>query len=192
MFSYTYKESPYSIYGGGQSMEGTPETKLTSFSPEDLNHNSYFNTNSTTNSMDNVHDPFFGTSSKPKSEGKLSATASAFEPFGLGVTFGSISSTKSLNLMAPKSAGPLPGTAQYLESIIAAEENSPRRRAERADPPAPPVTKSGFFTTEAVCSRHVKITSIFLDDVRDQVREAIDVRFFHFHNLLLRSSTDTL
>jgi hypothetical protein len=167
-----YKESPYSGYGGGESTEGTPETKLTSFSPEDGRDKNFAMAKPTTNPMDHVHDPFVGTSNMPKSEGKLSATASSFEPFGLGLNFGSLPSTKSMYSMAPKSAAPLPGTTQHLESIIAAEENSPYRRAP---PPAPLVTKLGFFSTESLASRHVKVTGIFLDDIRDRVQASIDV-----------------
>jgi hypothetical protein len=167
-----YKQSLYSVYSGEDSMEGTPETKSIPFSSEDTRCESLTMAKSTAALMDNVHDPFVGTSTKPKSEAKLSATASSFEPFGLGLGFGSLASTKLMTSMALKSAAPLPGTAQHLEYIIAAEENSPLRRA----PPAPQATKVGFFTTEVLASRHVKITGIFLDDIRDRVQESINVR----------------
>lgn len=167
---YHHKESPYSAYGGPESMEATPDTKLTWFSPEDSKDKSYSMTKPTPGAMENVHDPFIATS-KPKSEGKLSATASSFEPFGL--SFGSLSSTKSMTTMAPKSSAPMPGTTQYLENIIAVEENSPRRRVP--PPSVPMVTKSGLFTTETLVSRHIKITSIFLHDIRDRVQASIDV-----------------
>jgi hypothetical protein len=163
-----YQQSPYSAYGDAESVDGTPDTKFTSFSPEEFKDKSYSMVNSTPGAMDNVHDPFIAT--KPKSEGKLSATATSFEPFG--ISFGSLSSTKSMTTTAPKSSGPLPGTAQHLENIIAAEENSPHRLAQ---PSSPKVTKLGSFTTETPISRHVKVASIFMEDIRDRIQGSIDV-----------------
>ncbi|KAE9374888.1 hypothetical protein N431DRAFT_405942 [Stipitochalara longipes BDJ] len=165
--------SPYSAYGGGESFEGTPETKLTSFSPEDGSVNNFAVPKSATNPMNTVHDPFVGSSGKPKTEAKLSATASSFEPFGLGLNFGSLSLTKSTTLKAPKSAIAMPGTTQYLESIIAAAENSPRRGAP-APSSAPQVTKGGFFSTESIANRHLKVIGIFIDDIRDRVEQSFE------------------
>ena len=77
-----------------------------------------------------------------------------------------------MTTMAPKSSGPLPGTAQHLENIIAAEENSPRRLAQ---PSSPKATKLSSFTTETLISRHIKVASIFMEDIRDRIQESIDV-----------------
>jgi hypothetical protein len=58
-------------------------------------------------------------------EQKLSATASAFQPYGLRV--------------APMNTAPIPGTTQHLNAIIAAEA-SPSKPAE--------ITHFGIFTTD--------------------------------------------
>jgi hypothetical protein len=162
-----HKASPYSSQGGA-SAEGTPDTGLTAFSPEDSkNIISYPIAKSAATPLKSVHDPFVSTSTKPKAEQKLSATAASFRPFGLN--YGSLSSTKSMTLTASRLSGPIPGTAQHLQQIIAAEENSPRRRAQTE------ITKSGTFTTDTRAGRHIKISSIFLTDVSQVVQASMDV-----------------
>ncbi|PMD43807.1 hypothetical protein L207DRAFT_631842 [Hyaloscypha variabilis F] len=144
---------------------------MTPFFQESGMHNNFAVPKSGTNAMGTVHDPFVGTSTKAKSDGKLSATASSFQPFGLGLGFGSLPSTKSIPAKVPKST--IAFTTEYLESVIAAEENSPRRGASDS-PPAPQVTKGGFFSTESIANRHIKVIGIFIDDVGDRVQQSFD------------------
>jgi hypothetical protein len=155
-------------------MENNPAGNMTPFFPESGMHNNFAVPKSGTNAMGTVHDPFVGTSTKAKSDGKLSATASSFQPFGLGLGFGSLPSTKSIPAKVPKST--IAFTTEYLESVIAAEENSPRRGASDS-PPAPQVTKGGFFSTESIANRHIKVIGIFIDDVGDRVQQSFDVSF---------------
>lgn len=144
-------------------MGGTPSTRITSFSPEDCRDKSFNLVKSTTSNLG--HDPFVGPSFKPKPEAKLSATATSFEPYGLG--FSSHPSAKLMTSMAP-----IPGTAQYLKSIIAAEEKSPNRQQVSS---TSEVTKMGYFTTETLASRHLKVASFFKEDIRSQVQQSIEV-----------------
>jgi hypothetical protein len=162
-----HKVSPYSSQGGA-SIEGTPDTKFTSFSPEELKgSNSYAAAKTATTPLKSVHDPFFSTSTKAKVEQKLSATATSFQPFGL--KYASPSSAKSMPSQASRSSAPIPGTAQHLQQIIEAEENSPRRRTQIE------ITQSGTFTTNTRAGRHIKISSIFLTDVSQVVQASMDV-----------------
>jgi len=169
----------YSPYGS-ESTKGASEIKSASLTPErggtGVNHGS----EDPTYTMGTIHDPFVA-SNKPKGDGKLSATASTFQPFGLSFNVGSLQSTKLMTLKGiktQKAATPMPGTAEYVKSIIAAEENSPRRGVP-APSPAPLVTKGGFFSTESIANRHIKVTGIFIDDVGVRVQQSLEVSFLN-------------
>ena len=170
-------------------MESTEDaSKIKSASPDNGRIGNISGSSGSTNTMGVVHDPFVG-SSKAKGEGKLSATASSFQPFGIDFNFTSASAIKVMNLKGvkvPKSALPMPGTAAHVESIIAAEEKSPQRGAPTppsASRSAPLVTKGGFFSTESVHSRHVKVIGIFIDDVGVRVQKSIEVRLLGIFSL---------
>ncbi|KAK0718388.1 RNA recognition motif 2-domain-containing protein [Lasiosphaeria miniovina] len=117
--------SPHSSSGGADSYkhEGTPDTRLTAFSPDDSSarSNKLLKTLSLNASSDSHHvrfhanlssegylggpvgaemDPFVSsTTSAPKSEQKLSPTASAFRPVSISlVAHGSLNSMPGLNI----------------------------------------------------------------------------------------------
>jgi len=165
----------YSPYGS-ESTNDASKINSTS-SPENSGSGNIAGLNGGANTMGIVHDPFVG-SNKSKGEGKLSATASSFQPFGVGYNFTPLS-PKLLPLKGiklPKGVAPMPGTAEHVESIIAAAEKSPRRGAS-APSSAPLVTKGGFFSTESVTNRHIKVTGIYIDDVDVRVQQSLEVSF---------------
>jgi len=153
-----YKPSPNSSLYGVESANGsygTPDTKITAFSPEDVRGLKGSGTKYTnTLSIAEEHDPFVSSSSTYNGKGKakvsgLSATAPEFDPYKNkdDVNGGMVSE-------ALRGGAPIPGTAEHLTAIIAAE-NSPSKRPE--------ATHFGVFTTSMDKSRNFKITGINFD-----------------------------
>ncbi|KAH7321874.1 RNA recognition motif 2-domain-containing protein [Rhexocercosporidium sp. MPI-PUGE-AT-0058] len=139
-----YTNSPSSSLRD-ESIQNTPYTQLTAFSPEDARVPPSTHTRSAMGPPGSHSDPFV-TSAKSKADQKLSATASAFKPFGLR---GSSMAT------APSGSGPIPGTTQYLDAVI-----------EKASPPRTDSEMSfGVFTTSTMMSRNIKVSSIMKNDV---------------------------
>ncbi|KAG4429448.1 hypothetical protein IFR05_015070 [Cadophora sp. M221] len=128
-----------------ESVQNTPYTTLTAFSPEDARVPQSSTTRSAMGPPGTHNDPFV-TSAKSKAEQKLSATASSFKPFGLR---GSSMATSS------SSSGPIPGTTQYLDAVI--EKASPSRTDAEMS--------FGVFTTSTMMSRNIKVSSIMKNDV---------------------------
>jgi len=155
-----YKTSPNSSHDGLQSMDATPDTKLTAFSPDDVRSIKIPSASrSADTSTESCHnDPFVSAGSKPKAEQKLSATASTFQPFGL----------KNVGL-APISSTPVPGTADHLHAIIAADADVVR------DPITSEVLGAGKFTTDTLASRSIKVESIFKNDISKLVESSLEV-----------------
>lgn len=85
-------QSPHSSSGHADSAEGTPDTSLTAFSPEDARPPRAPGTSPSGGlSFDGVqHDPFVTTTTAQQSTRVLSATATAFRPLGLGSSPSSI------------------------------------------------------------------------------------------------------
>jgi hypothetical protein len=165
-FNPRYSQSPHSSSGAADSGEGTPDTRLTSFSPEDARLVKPSNTKSTGTPLKaSQQDPFVTTSSKPKGEQKLSATASAFQPFGLRV-----SSSSSAPVTTHGSA-PVPGTIQYLDGVIAAQL-SPSSGTQH-----PELTQQGTFSTDTGATRCIKIANIYDGDVFHLVEASMNVSY---------------
>lgn len=163
-------QSPFSAQGDDDSFDGTPNTRLTAFSPEDTKDGNTYKGNFAANRDNMINDPFV-TDVKAKLDQKLSPTASSFQPLGLG--FHLPGSGKTASSIAGPSNAPVPGTAQHLQYIIATEENSPRRRA-----PQGAMSKYGQFTTETKAGRHIKVESLFkTEDISQVVDESMDVSF---------------
>jgi hypothetical protein len=87
-------------------------------------------------------------------EQKLSATASAFQPYGIRVT--------------PMNTAPIPGTAQHLNAIIAAEE-SPSKPAE--------ITHFGIFTTDTDATRNIKVSSLQDLNISAMIHTSLNVSY---------------
>jgi hypothetical protein len=85
-------------------------------------------------------------------EQKLSATASAFQPYGLRV--------------APMNTAPIPGTTQHLNAIIAAEA-SPSKPAE--------ITHFGIFTTDTDATRNIRVSSLQDLNISAMIHTSLDV-----------------
>ncbi|KAL2068332.1 hypothetical protein VTL71DRAFT_16430 [Oculimacula yallundae] len=129
-----------------ESVQNTPYTTLTAFSPEDVRVSQSSSSRSGMATPATQSDPFV-TSAKSKAEQRLSATASTFQPFGMR---GSSMSTAS------SSSGPVPGTAQYLDAVIEKATSSPKGDSEMS---------FGVFTTNTMMTRNIKVSSIMKDDV---------------------------
>ncbi|KAH6715650.1 RNA recognition motif 2-domain-containing protein [Leptodontidium sp. MPI-SDFR-AT-0119] len=139
-----YTNSPSSSLRD-ESVQNTPYTTLTAFSPEDARVPQSSTTRSAMGPPGTHSDPFV-TSAKSKAEQKLSATASSFKPFGLRSSSMAVGSSGS---------GPIPGTTQYLDAVI-----------EKASPPRTDAEMSfGVFTTSTMMSRNIKVSSIMKNDV---------------------------
>jgi hypothetical protein len=149
-----FSDSPNSSSDSNEEFQATPDTRLTAFSPDDRSRR----VAQMSDSIDpadtmpktfgaNVggapltaghHDPFVTTNAKNK-EVKLSATASAFEPFG-------IQAGPSNAATRVRSSSSTPGTLEYLqkETLNAGEVN-----------------QFGTFTTDTGASRCMKATSLY-------------------------------
>ncbi|KAK0099681.1 hypothetical protein ONS96_008177 [Cadophora gregata f. sp. sojae] len=150
-----YTNSPNSSLRD-ESVQNTPYTALTAFSPEDVRIQQASASRSSMPPPGAHNDPFVTSTKAAKADQKLSATASAFKPFGLRTSsMGSTPSTSSIS-------GPVPGTTQYLDAVIE-KENSPSRRSNDSD------MSFGVFTTSTMMSRNIKVSSIMKNDVMPMI-----------------------
>jgi hypothetical protein len=128
--------SPQSSSEG--SLGGTPDTRITAFSPEDVRYGRQpLHRTTVTPTSSTSNDPFVSASTTQKP--KLSALASEFEP------------SKPRVLVPVPDARPLPGTAEHLNNIISAAENESAVHE---------LGSYGTFTTSTVKTRILKITSL--------------------------------
>lgn len=140
------KVSPISSRDGGESFEGTPDTRITAFSPEDVRPMKLSAVQSSGTPLRGVHhDPFITSAPKPK----LDATVPSFQPYGL----------RAAPIPAVRLAAPIPGTAQYLTAII----------KNASTPPQAEATQSGVFTTSSNTSRCMKLSSNYPASIPDQL-----------------------
>ncbi|CZT46411.1 related to mei2 protein [Rhynchosporium secalis] len=140
-----YTNSPSSSLRD-ESVQNTPYTTLTAFSPEDVRLQQSSTSRSGMGPPTTQSDPFV-TSDKSKAEQKLSATASTFQPFGMR---GSSMVPTSL------SSSPVPGTTQYLDAVIEKATSSPKGDPEMG---------FGTFTTNTMMTRNIKVSSIMKNEV---------------------------
>lgn len=152
-----YTNSPHSSLRD-ESIQGTPQTTLTAFSPEDARGFKVTSTRSSERPQQAAQADPFVSASKTKQDQKLSATASSFQPFGLRVRSTAPASTSA------STSRPIPGTTQYLDAVIE-KENSPARSVQEIE-----LTQFGTFTTSTLLSRTVKIASVYKTDVMPLVQ----------------------
>ncbi|KAF4629910.1 hypothetical protein G7Y89_g8229 [Cudoniella acicularis] len=136
----TFSVSPHSSSGSAQSLGGTPESKITAFSPDDCRSvNAKPMGIKTSNSPQKAsqHDPFV-TSAKPNV--KLSATASSFQPFG----FRNASTGPSPPILQASTLPP--EAAEFFKNEILAVSET---------------TQIGTFTADTGASRYLKISSLY-------------------------------
>lgn len=154
-----YTNSPNSSLRD-ESVQNTPYTTLTAFSPEDVRVPQSSTSRSGMGPPATHSDPFV-TSAKSKAEQqKLSATASTFQPFGMR---GSSKAT------APSGPGPIPGTTQYLDAVIE-KANSPNRGDWEMS--------FGVFTTSTMMSRNIKVSSVMKNEVMPLIEASWKVTYF--------------
>src|ERR1700712_3975022 len=80
-FNHPYGHSPPSSHGAVESAQGTPNTALTAFSPEDVKPPKSADSRPSSAPLSTNHqDPFVTAGPRSKADQKLSATASAFQP----------------------------------------------------------------------------------------------------------------
>ncbi|RDW89423.1 hypothetical protein BP6252_01455 [Coleophoma cylindrospora] len=155
-------QSPLSSNGADDSFGSTPETKFTSFSPEEIRAGG---------AMHNApkplsQDPFVSTGSQRKGEQKLSATAAAFQPFALP-------SGPVLPVVAQGSL-PLPGTKQYLENVVASHSTMS---------PAKERTHAGIFSTDAGVTRCIEVSVLSEGNAREIIDRFIEQAQMNGHTL---------
>ena len=161
----TFVQSPDSSNGATESVRGTPETMLTAFSQEDASSLKQANTVSTPLRAA-PQDPFVSTGIKLKVGQKLSATASAFQPFALKVA-----ANTPMVAHGSGSTEVLPGTMQYLEKVVAS--HSVRVGGSQSVE----LTQQGTFSTDTGASRCIKVATICQCDVMQAVKDSIEVSF---------------
>ncbi|TAQ90445.1 hypothetical protein B7494_g1292 [Chlorociboria aeruginascens] len=168
-------QSPHSSSNdAAESTQGTPDTRFTAFSPEDARAFKLTASASTATPLRaSQHDPFVTTTSKSKAEQKLSATASSFQPFSFKVSSASSVPTVAYGSasLTPLLSNPVPGTVQYLDSVVAAH-TSPAPAAKHTG-----ATQHGIFTTDTGATRCIKVASIYQDDVLPLVNLSLDIGF---------------
>ncbi|OWP05060.1 RNA recognition domain-containing protein [Marssonina coronariae] len=144
-----YTASPLSS-SRDESVQGTPQTNLTMFSPEDVRlyeYNAPANRSAERPQQASQNDPFVSSSStQSKADQKLSATASTFQPWGLRVP-----GSKS-------TSGPIPGSKEFLTDQIE-KATSPSRSSGSE------TTQFGQFTSNSRVSRCIKISSVYKKDI---------------------------
>ncbi|KAG9231638.1 RNA recognition motif 2-domain-containing protein [Amylocarpus encephaloides] len=143
--------SPHSSSGSNSSFDATPESKLTVFSPEDQAKSlgSKIRSNATTNDH---QDPFVTSKAK---EVKLSATASAFQPFGIRPASNAYVSSTVCNSSSPLSS-----------SNFESNKNNMMSSAE--------MDQFGTFTTDTGASRCMKVVSIYGAQAEELVKASLE------------------
>lgn len=149
-----FTDSPHSSLN--HSLGGTPDTRLTAFSPEDtrIHGNTHFAATPQKNVAPN--DPFVS-ARKPK----LSATALAFQPFALRA----VSTVTAVQAKRE----PIPGSAEHLVSIIEAAEGPAREPVEAE------VMSFGMFTRNTLKTRNIRVSSLVNRDVISVIEASIMV-----------------
>lgn len=174
--------SPRTSSGGG-STNGTPETRLTTFSPED--HSSKFMAGRSVAGLSTIpgatnpgnlgksstdKDPFISGSGKFKGDQKLSPMASSFQPFGLRTNNGG-SVNAPVIVSSPGTFGdgtsdvtPQPTCTKGLSSPVSS-----------AGSQASNDTQMGTFSTDTNVTRALKVYGIYGIVTVDQVEACIKV-----------------
>lgn len=149
-----FAASPRSSTSSNRSYDATPESKLTAFSPEDRvpNPKSAAAKVGSTPLKAGHHDPFV--TGKPK----LSATAMAFQPFGIP----SGQHAASSSAVRGRSSSMSPAPTDY---------------SQKQKPTAAEADQYGTFTTNTGASRCMKIRSIYGAHVEKLVQESLAVSF---------------
>ncbi|PQE16546.1 meiosis mei2 protein [Rutstroemia sp. NJR-2017a BBW] len=100
-FNHPYGQSPPSSTGAVESVQGTPNTALTAFSPEDVRPAKSADSRPSSAPLStNQQDPFVSAGPRSKADQKLSATASAFQPFSYSVGPSSTTQTSQVPAVA--------------------------------------------------------------------------------------------
>lgn len=152
-------QSPYSSSDHGYSAEGTPDTSLTAFSPEEVRPSRPSNASSTgaVTLGAGQHDPFV-TSAQPTAR-SLSATASTFRPLALGMEAKSSSAPQDI-LASSAIQAVQPECGNHLNSVY----------GSIASP-----TQFGTFSTDTGARRNLKISSIYDAEVKPLVDASMEV-----------------
>jgi hypothetical protein len=160
-------QSPHSSSGAVGSSEGTPDTRLTSFSPEDARPVKALNASRDANpSRANQNDPFITEAVKTKGEQKLSAMAMAFQPFAIPVASGYSSPAIAYGSGA---VAALPGKIQALDNLIA--------QMKPIQAPAS-LPQSGDFSSDTVKTRCIMVTSTCNEDLLSLVSSKLEVSIY--------------
>jgi hypothetical protein len=158
-----YGHSPHSSSGIFGSTEGTPDTRLTAFSPDDARPLKASNdVSGGTQSGTTQQDPFVTTTTKGK-EQKLSATASAFQPFNIPVA----TTTPAIELEFTATAA-LPAQVEKLNHLIDQFKLAQGPKYGNVTLPAViqgaqqgDTNQHGTFSTDTGATRCVQVTSIY-------------------------------
>lgn len=143
-----YGQSPHSSSGIFGSTEGTPDTRLTAFSPDDARPLKVAIEGSTAAHAGTVqHDPFVTSTAKGKGEQKLSATASAFKPFVVPVPVAQPGPAIELTFPATAALG---GKVQKLKDILNHVKSS--QRVQQGD-----ANQHGIFSTDTDITRCIQV-----------------------------------
>lgn len=167
---FAHVQSPLSSNGADDSLGSTPDTKLTSFSPEELRagaatHKIFKPTTAVSKPV--PQDPFVSTGTQRKGEQKLSATAVAFQPFALP--------SGPVPPVVAHGSLPLPGTKQYLENVVASHSIMG---------PAKEPTQCGTFSTDGGVTRCIEVSVISQGNACEIVDRFIEVRIALMPRLL--------
>ena len=153
-----YSGSPQSSSDSNEAFDGTPESKLTAFSPEDraVAAKPFGVTIGGASLAAGPHDPFITPDTKGR-DVKLSATASTFQPFAINA---GPSPTYSSSTRV-RSSSETPGTLEFLqkETLDAAEPD-----------------RFGTFTTDTGATRCMKVTSLYGANAQQLVESSLVVR----------------
>jgi hypothetical protein len=172
-----FGQSPHSSSGLGGSSEGTPDTRFTMFSPDDARPSKAANEQAGGTPLRNSQqDPFVSTATKIKVEQKLSATATAFKPFGLNVASTTVPS------FGMSATAALPGKVQQLNDLL--NQMNPSRGSKLGNATIHgvqqgPFSQEGIFSTDTGATRCLKITSIYkVENIHQIVTSSLAVSLF--------------
>jgi hypothetical protein len=165
-----FSGSHHSSADSNEDLQASPETRLSAFSIDrNVAANSFASNVGGAPLAANHNDPFVTTNEKHK-EVKLSATASAFQPFGIH-TGANNSNTRV------RSSSTTPGTLEYLqkETLNAGE-----------------VDRFGTFTTDTGATRCMKVTSLYGMNAQKLVEASLAVSIFQFSSVALLTNHQKL
>lgn len=176
-------QSPHSSSGAVESTQGTPDTRLTAFSPEDVRPPKGIKFGLASASFEATpQDPFVSSGSRNKIDQKLSATASAFQPFS------SKASKDGPSYSTPVVAyGSLIGRGT--------EKTSASQLVPLDDAQSSEASNYGTFTSDTGASRCIRMKSIYNDHVLPLAVLSLEVRlrsllFFSINFLHQNNVTD--